>query len=59
MPDNRSDTLRSKALACEERARTATDELSSQHWQELARQWHSMARLAATTAEYVPQNEMA
>jgi hypothetical protein len=42
-----SDMYRAKALACEERARHASDPTSKRDWEELAIEWHTMANFAA------------
>jgi hypothetical protein len=46
MPLNRTDNYRMKAIACELQAGDASDPTSKQGWEELAMEWHTMARTA-------------
>ena len=42
-----------KALACEQRAKDASDPTAKRDWEELAIEWHTMANFAAkATGEF-------
>jgi hypothetical protein len=50
---NQSDKYRAKALACEHRAKEASDPASKRDWEELAIEWHAMANYAAKESGYI------
>jgi hypothetical protein len=45
---------RMKALACEQRAKAASDPTSKLDWEELAIEWHTLANFAAREPGEVP-----
>jgi hypothetical protein len=45
---SRTDTFRAKALIAEHRAKNATDPELNQGWEELAIEWHAMAKASAS-----------
>ena len=51
---NRTDTYRMKALACEQRAKDASDPTARREWEELAIEWHTMANFAARATGEIP-----
>ena len=51
---NRTDTYRMKALACEQRAKDASDPTAKRDWEELAIEWHTMANFAARATGEIP-----
>jgi hypothetical protein len=44
---SQSDIYRTRALACEQRAKQASDQAVRQEWEELAIEWHAMASFTA------------
>jgi hypothetical protein len=48
---SRTEMYRMKALACEHRAREASDPTSKRDWEELAIEWHTMANFAARATD--------
>jgi hypothetical protein len=57
-PD-RSGIFRMKALLSEQQARESTDQRSKHDWEELAAEWHSMARTARSSESRSPETATA
>jgi hypothetical protein len=54
-----SNVYRSRALACEQRAKqTFADPIVKEEWEDLAIQWHMMSNVAAQAADKRPQVDL-
>lgn len=55
---HKSSVYRSKAVACEQDAKAATNQTIQKEWEELAAQWHLMAQVAAQLSRRFPENDV-
>jgi hypothetical protein len=52
-----SEKYHQKAIGCEKCAERASDQSTEQEWQELATQWHLMARRAAKMSDQASKDD--